>query len=614
MSNSPPQLTTTQLFQPASSGVLGSGVVPTTPAQGTWLSWEYYVANKIGMPTTSWQPGDVERTILAINAVMLSEDDADIAQMAQGGFLDTAASGSVTYQTLQGVQVTVPVTPDPSIASQNPTGAPGWLDLLGQNVYGVTRLPATYATGPLAIANVSGTTAGPYLAGAYHISNPSTGASYSNQASLSVPSSAIAGSGGVVSGVSPGLSTVVSTLAAHGLAVGSSVYLVIPQSSGITGLNGVFALVSAVTTNTFQVAVGSSGSWTAGGTVYLCTVATFVADVVGIGSNASAGGVTNTVTQANGVSCWNLVGWSGSNWESNTAYAARCRLALAAASPNGPSAAYVYFAESAELILSEQTPAYDLTNGPVVANAYANPQTGIETVVVASSTPASTTLGAAVTPGCAQNPITGVTGANPCVITCANPTSLTSGQSMTVIVSGVLGVPGANGTWTGTYDGSAYAFSIPTNTTGQTYTSGGSVEGGDLGMIDNLLQDNVVPDAIVGEQTVSALALPITVLATVVVPQAYVATYKIASLQALGTYLQSLPLGGVFLPSETVPVSYDGIIGALEGAGVLALGAATYVRQISSLAVNGGTIDVPFPSDLYQALLTGATTVTVVGV
>jgi hypothetical protein len=382
----------------------------------------------------------------------------------------------------------------------------------------------------------------------------------------------------------------------------------------VTGLNGVFALVSGTPTTTqIQVSIGSAGAYTGGGNVYLCTIANFQADVVGTGSSAAVGQITNTVTQANGVSCSNLVAWSGSNWESNTAYANRCRLSLAAASPNGPAAAYEYFAESAESILSTETPSYSLTNGPVVANTSANPQTGIVTTVVASSTPVTTTLGAAVTPGCAQNLVTGVTGALPCVVTCANPTSLRAGQTMTVIVSGVLGVPTANGQFAATYV-SANSFSIPVNTTGLTYTGGGSVEGGDLGMIDNLLQDNVVPDGIVAAVTVSALALPITILASVVVPQAYVATYKAAVVASLQSYIASLPIGGVFSASETVPVAYDGVIGALQSAGILTLGGTSYVRQITSATVNGGVIDVPFTSSVYQALLAPATFVTVIGV
>jgi hypothetical protein len=606
------QLSVTELFTPAPSGVGQFGNVPMVPASGTWLSIMLSIATTVQLPTTSWQSGAPERTILAIEAVCFAQSDNDISIMAQGGFLDSAASGTVTFTTIDGTSLTVPVTPDPSNAAQNPSGALGWLDLLTQNVYDVTRLSATYASGPLAIANIGVGSVGPYSAGTYHVGNAATSATYNNPSSLTIPSSIIAGSGGVVAGVAPGLSsTTITTSAPHGLTVGQVVYLVIPASSGIIGLNQVFGLVTAASSSSFSVSIGSSGTWTGSGTVYACTLATMQADVAGIASNAGPSQVTKTITQNTGVFASNVVGWSGSNFENNTSLAARARLSLAAASPDGPSGAYVYFAETAQQILSSQVPAYQLTNGPVVANEFANPQTGIVTTVVASATPASTTLGAAVTPGCAQNLVTGVTGANPCVVTCASPTGLTAGQSMTVTISGVLGVSTANGTFIGTYTG-ANSFSIPINTTGSTYTAGGSVEGGDLGQIDNLIQDNVVPDGIVGAVTASALAMPIAIVATVVVPQAYVATYQVAAVVALTAYIASLPIGGVF-PTETVPVSYDGIIGALEEAGVLTLGSATYVRQIQSLTVNSGTVDVAFPSNVYQAILS-LPTITVIGV
>jgi hypothetical protein len=221
----------------------------------------------------------------------------------------------------------------------------------------------------------------------------------------------------------------------------------------------------------------------------------------------------------------------------------------------------------------------------------------------------STTLGAAVTPGCAQNPVTGATNANPIVIATANPHGLTSG--MVATASGILGNAAANGTNVATVVDSTH-YSIPVAGSGA-YTGGGSVEGGDLGAVDALLQTNCVPDNTTAI-TISALAFPITVVATVVVPQAFVATYQGAVATALQTYLASLPIGGVFSPSETVAVEYDGIVGALESAGILTLGSATYVRAIQNLTVNGGTVDVAFPTNQYQALLAAATSVAVVGV
>ena len=617
-------LTAAQLFQPSPSGVGPYGNVPTNPTSGTWLAEMLATAALVGLPTTSWQSGAPERTILATQAVSFALSDVDVSVMAQGGFLQTASTGTVTYTATDGTSVTIPVTPDPSNAAQNPTGAPGWLDLLLTNVYGVTRLQATYATGPLAIVNLKGTSVGPYVAGAYHVGNTTTGASYHNQVSLTVPSSAIAGSGGTVAGVQVGLtSTVVTTVGAHGLAVGQTVYLQIPTSAGVTGLAGTFALVTGVSSTTFSVAISSSGTWTAGGTVYLCTVATMVADAAGVSANAALNSVTTAITQNASVFVSNVLGWSGSNWESNTAAAGRAVLSLAIRSPNGPSQAYVYYAETAAQIFSTGQlpgnggtwPLYALTNGPVVATESANPITGIVTLVVASATPASSALGANVTPGVAQLPISGVTNANPCVVTCTGPTGLAPAGSMTVTISGVLGTAGVNGTFLGTYVG-ANSFSIPVDSTsGGTYTGGGSVEGGDLGQIDALIQANVVPDN-TAALTVSATAFPITIVASVVVPQAMVATYSAAYTAQLQAQIASYALGG---NAPTYAVAYDDIVGALEEAGVLVLGQASYVRSVQSLTVSGnaqtltGVGSIAFPSSTSQAVL-ASVTVAVLGV
>jgi hypothetical protein len=614
-----PALTAQQLFQPTPSGVGPYGQQTGTAASDTWLGTMLTEAAVVGLPTTSWQPGAPERTILAIEAVTFASSDVNVSIMAQGGFLQSAASGTVTYTATDGTVLTQPVTPDPSNAAQNPTGALGWLDLLGQNVYDCTRLAASYASGPLAIVNLKGSSVGPYVAGGYHVANVGTGATYNNPASLTIPSSVIAGSGGIVSGVSPGLVfSIITTAAAHGLSAGQVVYLLIPTTSGITGLTGVFAIVTATTSTTFAVSASSSGAYVSGGNVYLCTVATMQADVAGTGSNAGPGTVTTTVTQNAGVACSNVLGWSGSNWESNTAYASRCQLSLALASPNGPSQSYVYYAESAQQILSTGVlprggswPVYNLTNGPVVATEFSSPASGIVTTAVGSATPASGILGGNVTPGVSQLLVSGVSNANPAVVTTSGPTTLSAGGSMTVTISGVLGTAGVNGTFLGTYVG-ANSFSIPVNTTSAgTYTGGGSIEGGDLGQIDALIQANVVPDDVTAI-TVSALALPISIVATVVVPQAYVAAYSLAVNAQLAAQINSYAIGG---NAPDYEVAYDDIVGALEEAGVLSLGQPSYVRLVQSLSLNGLAtgVGVAFPGSLYQAIL-GVPSISVLGV
>lgn len=598
-------LTVQQLFQIAPSGVGQFQIAPS----GSWLAQMLSVATALQLPTTSWQSGAPERTIFAVEAVMFMLSDVSISVMAQGGFLQSAASGSVTYTALDGTQITIPVTPDPSNAAQNPTGALGWLDLLTQSTFATTRVAAQYAQGPLAIAKITPGSIGPFAAGLYHVA-AATGATYHNLSSLTIPSSVIAGTGGVVAAVDAGLvSSVITTQSPHGLAAGQSVYVSVMPSSGITGLAGVFALVASATTTQLRISVGSSGSYTSGGNVYLCTVAQMQADVAGLSSSVGPGQVNRLVTQNTGVSVSNTVAWSGANWESNAALGSRALLSLASRSPNGPSQAYEYFAESAVQLLSEQTPPYLLTNGPVTATTFSIPATGIVNTVVASNTPASSTPGANVTPGVSQLPISSITNANPAVITCTGPTSLTSGQSMTVTISGALGMTGIDGTYVGTYTG-ASSFSIPLDTTASgSYTGGGQVEGGDLGQIDLLLQRTCVPDNTTAI-TSSAVALPISVVATVVVPAAYVAQYTVNVNGQLQAQIDSYAVGG---NAPTFAVGYDDIVGALEEAGVLVLGQASFVRQVQSLSVNGGVVDVAFPSPFYKAILTSPV-VSVVGV
>jgi len=607
MSNpQPPPLSVTLLFQPMSSGVGQNGAVPLSPPQDTWLYDELEVAAQILLPTTAWQSGGAERELLAITAVCFSQSDAMISFMAQGAFLSTAATGTVTYQALNGQQITAPVTPDPSNPAQNATGALGWLDLTTQGVYNVYRLPATYATGPLAIVNTTTSTVGPYAVGSYRTASQTV--TYTNTTSLAIPSSVIPLGGGTITGWSGGMTSSILSCSAPP-AVGTSVYVNIPVTSGVTGLAGVFAIVTATASNTFSIAVGSSGAFSSpSGQVYTCTVATMQAQILGTAGNAAPGAVRTTVTQNTGVACYNILPWSCSNWESNQALANRARQSMFAASPNGPSQAYEYFAESAELILANQTPSYQLTNGAVSANAFANPQTGIETIVVASETPQTSTLGGNVTPGCAQALVTAASNTIPIVLALNGPCGMTTG--MTCIVSGVLGNQGANGTFTVTTSGASSTSVTLNGSTGTgAYTSGGTVEGGDLGMIDNLLQDNVVPDAIVAAETVSALALPVVVVASVVVPAAYVTTYQLAVQAAIAQQTGSYPIGGVYDPQETVPVAWEDYIGAVRAAGILTLGSNTYVLSVPSLSVtvNGTTMtaspqSVPFPTNQYQAI------------
>lgn len=603
------QFTIEDVFTPAPSGV---GTNPSlAPATGTWFAILLQIAQTVGLPTTSWQAGGPERSILAIVAVAFAQEDGVISLMAQGGIVDFAASGTVTTTALNGETVTAFVTPDPSIPSQNPTGAPGWLDILCAALYGTRRISASAAAGQLAIANISSSPAGPYSPGTYHVVNPSSNATYSNTASLTIPSSVIPSTGGVVTGVTVGMTTTIQTQTAHGLAAGQVVFVL--NVNGVVGLNIEFAQVASVpSTTTFTVSLDTSGTWTSGGNVYLCTVANFQADVSGIASNASAGAVSQPVTQATGIRVSNLAAWSAANWESNLAFADRSKLSLGARSPNGPSQAYRYFALTASQILGEQVPAVTLTNGPIIAaDSFGVPATGQINVVIASSTPASTTLGGAVTPGCAQLPIVGATATTPIVIQTGSAHGLASGNVVTI--QDVLGLGGANGSTTIHFVDATH-FSLDNSIGTGTYTGGGTVDGGDLGQVDNLIQENVVPDGDTAI-TLSALAFPVGVVATVVVPAAFVATYLAAVGPALVAYLATLPLGGI--QSESNPsqyvVPYSEIEGTLSGVGIQVVGGTSYVRQITGLTVNSFAVDAVVPTIQYQPLLV-APTINVIGV
>lgn len=594
------------LFTPDASGVNPDPNVPIP--DGTWMANLLETAQTLGLDTTAWQPGGPERTIMAIDAVAESQRDVAISIMAQGGLLDFAASGTVTYTGLNGVTTVVPVTPDPSIPSQNPTGALGWLDALGQSFFRTSRLLATAAAGTLSIVN-KGVTTITYGIGLYHVANATSGATYSNTAALSLPPSSIGGTGGVVTGISGTVNPTVSTNAAHGLAIGDVVF--IEGVVGVDGINGTFSQITNVPSSTsFIISRTVSGAWTSGGTVYKCTQLAMAADAIGLGGNASPGDVSAPITQNVGVSVSNLTAWGASNFESNTAYANRCRLSFGALSPNGPSAAYEYFALSAQALLAAEVPAISMRSGAIVkAITYVNPVTEVVTTVVASATPASSTLGGTVTPGCAQLAVASASNASPILIGSAAH-GLVTGDAVTI--SGVLGNTAANGTFTVTVTNSTH-FQLDGSTGNGTYTGGGVIEGGDLGQVDRLIQENVVNDGTTA-QTISSLAFPVAVVATVVVPQAFVAAYTVAAPKALQALFDTFPIGGdipVGGGAGTVPIS--AVEGALFDAGVLVLGAASYVRSVPTLTINGGTTDLTYPSPDHYGILS-APSIQVIGV
>jgi hypothetical protein len=583
-------LTLEQLFTPVPSGVNSSG---TEPAEGTWLALILSYARTLGLVTDSWQSGDPIRTLLAIVAESAAGSDVPISVRAQGQFLDYAASGTVSYIDANGATVTVPVSPDPADPAQNPDGELTLLDLLGQNQYSVTRPVATYATGVLAVVNTSASTYGPYASGTYHVRASGSGSTYANRDSLTIAPSLVAGAAGTVTGVATGTTTTVTTSAAHGLIAGDPVY--VSGTLGVTGLNAQFALVTATpTATTFTVGLATTGTWTSGGKVYVPTLATFVADLAGA-SGAAAVRTINAITTTNlGTACANLVAFGARDAMGNAAYAALCRLSLGARSPAGASQAYEYFALTADDWLAER--GVSLAHGPITSALVAgNSVTGDVVVTVSSASPASTVLGDAVTPGCVGVAVTNATNATPIVISLSATHNLVTGDYATIV--GVEGNVAANGTWQVTVLSSTSVSLQGSVGNGAPTLATGSFTGGDLGQVYLAVdtQANPAGTSLVVE---SATAFPVTVLASVDVPSAYADGFSARAIAAVQAYIESLPVGG---NDGTIP--YLSVSGAIAAAGVQVVGGASYVREITSLTVNGTAGDVAYPAATSVALV-----------
>lgn len=323
----------------------------TTPAsQQSWLQTIFNAAILLGLPTTSWRTGDPERVILTMLSFMAQREDALASAYNQGGFLDFAATGTITIENADGTSTIIPVSPDPSDPSVNPTGAVTLLDRLTSQNYLTDRIRETTAGGTLAILNTSASTYGPFAAGTYHVSNPITKATYANTASVTIPPSTVVGTA-VTGAVSSGGLIKITTSTAHGLATDDVVF--IAGVLGTTEANGAW-LVTVVDADEFTLQ-GSVfvNAWTSGGTVYEPTTTTVSADEPGSPSSSYDGTNTialNTVTEAVtsliGVEVSNPVIYVGTDTENNTALVTRARLRLQAVTTNGARGAYEFYALS----------------------------------------------------------------------------------------------------------------------------------------------------------------------------------------------------------------------------------------------------------------------------
>jgi hypothetical protein len=179
-------------------------------------------------------------------------------------------------------------------------------------------------------------------------------------------------------------------------------------------------------------------------------------------------------------------------------------------------------------------------------------------------------------------------------------------------IDGILGNTAANGSWPIVVT-AANKFTLTGSTGNGSYAGGGMVDGGDLGQVDHLIQQNVVPDDAT-EITQSSLAFPVATVATVQVPTAMISAYQAAAPAAIAALFKSFPIGGnVPSGSSAGTVPWSAVEGALFEAGVLAVGGTSYVRQVTGLTINGSTSDLTYPSPNHDAIV-GALTLNVVGV
>lgn len=572
---------------------------PATAAQ--WLAQYLTNASIVGLSTSSWQSGGMARTLIAIFSNLLSVTDGVVSISAQGGFLDFAATGTVQYTNPStGQVVTAYVTPDPAFPNQWPVPGqqpqPGWLDFLADSTYDIQRIAAVAAAGQLTFANISGASQGPYQIGNYHVGAPGLMGSptYSNTSALTIATSPSVG--GSITGATNTSPITITTTSAHGLASGAQVYIANVLVN--TAANGFWtATVTGANTITLAAPNGlaSSGNGVGtGGAVYTPQTYPFAADLAGRASSANPGSIVQPITALVGVACSNFTLFTGFNIENNVAVASRCRLKSQALSPNGPAGAYQFFALQAYVILQDQslggvTQTQSLLSAPITqAIEKVDTTTGIVTTIIANAT--------GTPPGVTGLAVLGATDASPIVVTVATTAGMgTVGSIVNVKLTGVGGNTAANGYWQATIVNSS-TFSLANSTGNGVYTSGGSVESGDLGLVDSILQANVVPNGVTAV-TYAATAQPITVVITVWVPAAQ-ASNIVGSLNlAIPAYFGTIPIGGftVGVPTtNSVPV--NGVLEAVFAAGS-SQGSPSYVRD-ATVTLNGSAADAVVGNDV----------------
>lgn len=373
----------------------------------------------------------------------------------------------------------------------------------------------------------------------------------------------------------------------------------------------------------FQSPLGGQPTFTNSETVTITASATtsvpIVADAAFPGSagNVANGTTLIAVTPLIGVTVSPLAAAIvATAQETNAQLLTRCQNKLGSLSPNGPSQAYQFVASSLPVI------------GSVLPTGaqWTDPTTSYPYAVTAAVTRASTVLnigsgvidvyvanGAGPVTGCSQLAIQGVTNASPPVVTC-NGHGLSAGAF--VIITGVVGATGVNNSingqisWlievvtTNTFKLYEYDGVTPAPAPG-VYVSGGTVDGGDLGMADAAIQANVVPDndiAIVLAASTASIALVCT---------AYIkssASITLASAQAaislaVSTYLGTIPIGGITAEATGI-VPWSEVLIQIANANPGTV-------SVSPMTLNAGVIDIALTSSQVP-VLGGSNTINVV--
>lgn len=364
---------------------------------------------------------------------------------------------------------------------------------------------------------------------------------------------------------------------------------------------------------------GATYTNTAAGTIAANTAnqsIDIVADQPGSASNAAPGVVLTMVTPLLGVTVVPLVtALLGTDAETNQAYYQRCIAKLGTLSPNGPSQAYYYVATSRPVFgvtqpdgtvitaPSQQYP-YDVVSPVTRVTTSANTSTGTVLVYCANADGALT--------GCADAVISAITNTSNPQITTVGAHGLAAGDW--VIIQGVNGATGINNSLTGTVAWQVasivdtFNFTVTAGAPG-IYTSGGTVNGADLGMVNLAIQTQVVPNAVTATVS-SAQTHAIAITYTVYIPtaagvQTTVLTNAIAD--ALAVYFESIPIGGVTDASVHV-VPIGGIQGTIFSAAVAQ--APTFAARIS-VTVSAPSGDVTLAANEVP-VISGSPTATVV--